>query len=116
MCRYSKDKFVDNLNKVDWSLADNMSVNEKADYIIANIKESISEFIKPVKTNKNNKVWYTSELREKRKLRDETYAKAVFNDQESDWDKHKKVRNSYTFDIKNKRSEYYYKKTTKCWW
>lgn len=51
---YSKDKFIENLNRFEWNNLGAKSLNEKTEIFTQRLKESISEFIKSVRQTKSN--------------------------------------------------------------
>lgn len=52
---YSTEKFTDNLLSVNWSESYGMNVNDKANFLVNNLKNCFSEFIQTVRVNDNNK-------------------------------------------------------------
>lgn len=79
---YSKEIFVNNLLNIQWSEGFKLSANQKANFVISNIKKCIHEFIKSVKTkNTNNQQWYNNQLWEGRKQRNMAYRIATIPEQ-----------------------------------
>lgn len=67
---YSSEKFRENLASVNWRETEVMNMNEKANFLVNNLKMCIDEFIKPVKINNHNKEWYTKQLHDLRNEKD----------------------------------------------
>lgn len=63
LVNYSDEKFKNNLLNVNWNDCINMDVNQKANFVINNIKNSLDEFVKTVEIkNKNGEDWYSEQL------------------------------------------------------
>lgn len=108
LCKYSKDIFVKNLLEIEWSCVTSCNIHEKAKFLSDSLKECVSEFIKTVNVNeKDNNEWYTNELREQRKLRDETYKQATATNDDLDWVINKEVSKTYSMNVKNVSQKYY---------
>lgn len=104
---YSREKFTENLLNVNWSQSYRMNINDKANFIVNNMKDCLSEFIRTVKVNDNNKVWYNREIRNLRMERDRAYSRAFHTDMVSDWIYYEQKNDEYIFTRKNAKDSYY---------
>lgn len=89
--KYDKVAFQNNLKKYDWSDFSNLSVNEKANKLVNILRNEMNKFVNIVKVNVNSdKKWFSKELYELMKKRDDNYKKAVLTSDRSDWKRYKK--------------------------
>lgn len=108
---YSKEKFVDNLLNVQWENSLAMELNQKASYVIDNVKNSLTEFIKTMSVkDRSGEVWYNDQLYDGRKKAIEAYNKAKVSESSIDWNMSKFLNKKYTDDVRKTRSDYYQRK------
>lgn len=105
---YTKEAFINNLIQVEWSKSIGMSVNDKANFLTDSLKSCLSDFVKTVKINKNDKVWYTPSLHRQRIETGEAYKKAYYSYDPMDWIEYNRVSKLYTFNIKKAKNDYYH--------
>lgn len=108
LCGYTKERFIAKLTEVEWSKSIGMNVEEKANFLTDNLKSCLSDFVKIVTINKNDKVWFTPQLHSQRKAIGEMYRKAYYTDDATDWADYNRVSKQYTFDIKKAKNDYYH--------
>lgn len=97
------------VNWQDYFMA-SVNIHQKSDILTNVMSECARHFtkIKSIKEECNNKDWYTIELRELKKQRDNVYKKFIVTGSNIDWIEYKKVKNMYASKV-NKTKESFIK-------
>lgn len=106
MTNYSKDAICNELNKVNWSVASNYGMNDKAKFLINNIKKSVSKFIKETRVKDCDNKWYNEQLAALRNKRDTEHTVAVITDDWLYWMEFSATNKLYRQNIKATNSYY----------
>lgn len=87
-----------------------LNVNEKAKFISDNLASCVKVFVKSVPIRYYQNVWYTRELWEERKLKDNLYKKATLTGNIEDWKSFERISTNYSINIQEAKNLFYHKK------
>ncbi|KMQ86555.1 rna-directed dna polymerase from mobile element jockey-like protein [Lasius niger] len=109
--KFSADYFERIWRKKYSKLGEEETVDVKANKLIGSIVETL-DIVAPMKNfNIPNRwmdqKWYTDEVKEITKARDEAYKRAVQSNREEDWEQYRLYRNQGVAMIRNKKKAYY---------
>lgn len=104
--KYSKSALISLLRR-NMPNDSERQLDEKADVLCTVLKENVNQLVvvKNIRC-RNRKRWYTLELKNLQKMRDEAYKRASMSWEEADWLQYKVLRNEYTCSIKITKAEY----------
>ena len=77
-------------------------------FLTNNLKVCISDFVKTVSVNENNKPWFTEELYKQRREAGDAYRKAYYSDDQQDWLEYNRVSKIYSMNIKLLKNKHYH--------
>lgn len=105
---YSKEVFIDNLTKIEWTKAFKWNVNEKANFLVSNIKDCLAQFVKNIIVKPHNsQKWYNQDLFKLRNKRDNAFKTAVLTDDQANWIKYNEINILYKMKTKATKNNYY---------
>lgn len=105
---YSKEIFIDNLTQIDWTEAFKFNVNEKANFVVSNLKKCFSQFVQEIELQSlNSQVWYNKDLFYLKIKRDNAFQKAVLTELEINWINYIEINKEYKFKTKTTKNNYY---------
>lgn len=108
---YDKEQFRNVVSNFDWTNGPNMSLGDRIDYLINNLKNSMNNFVIQSKIKLNEKcAWYSDELNKLKCDKIDAYNRFKLSDDQMDWVIYKSIRNSYVTQLRDSENNYYSQK------